>query len=128
MKQLAQALKKGAMVIVDYGYDEPEYYDASHDRGTLICHARHRGYEDPFIAPGKADLTAHVNFTALARQGMEEGLHVHSFETLARFLMQHDFLDHLQNLDIGDLQHAKYLLDPRFMGERFKVLTMSPLL
>jgi SAM-dependent MidA family methyltransferase len=129
MAKLASALKKGAMIIVDYGYEEQEYYGPMHDRGTLICHVRHRAYENPLRAPGASDLTSHVNFSALARIAVQIGLKVESFTTLAQFLLQNGFLEHLQGIEPTQLQKSKYLLDPRLMGERFKVLAMdAPLL
>ena len=125
MKKIAQTLHKGTIVIIDYGYAEEEYYNAEHDRGTLLCHAQHRAYEDPFFAPGEADLTAHVNFTALARAGIESGLQTKRFETLGRFLAAEGLLHFLQDDGLDHVHKAKYLLDPRFMGERFKILTMD---
>ena len=66
VEDVGRRLARGAMLIVDYGFPAAEYYHPQRDRGTLMGHYRHRAHDDPFLWPGLSDLTAHVDFSAVA--------------------------------------------------------------
>lgn len=129
---LAQRLVGGAMLIVDYGYPQREYYAPERDGGTLLAHYRHRATTDPFVWPGLADLTSHVDFTAIAIAGVDAGLTLLGFATQAAFLVNAGVLDALRNT--GEPTSPGYLLAasavqkllaPMEMGESFKVLALA---
>jgi hypothetical protein len=69
----AARLDQGAMLLVDYGYPRAEYYLPSRSTGTLLCYFRHHAHGDPFVWPGLNDITAFVDFTAIAEAGFEAG-------------------------------------------------------
>jgi SAM-dependent MidA family methyltransferase len=117
------------MLLVDYGFPAAEYYHPQRDSGTLMAHYRQRALADPFWYPGLIDMTAHVDFTAMARAGVAGGMSVAGFATQAQFLVNCGVLDALARC--GDPQSAAYLraasavnklTSPAEMGELFKVL------
>jgi SAM-dependent MidA family methyltransferase len=131
LRSLALRCDAGALLIVDYGFPASEYYHPQRDGGTLMTHYRHRVVDDPFFLPGLADLTAHVDFSAMARAGIAGGMSIAGYATQARFLINCGILDALARR--GDPQSAAYLreaaavqklLSPAEMGELFKVLAM----
>ncbi|MDX1593298.1 MAG: SAM-dependent methyltransferase [Gammaproteobacteria bacterium] len=129
---LAGALDAGALLLVDYGYPRREYYLPERVDGTLQCHYRHRAHDDPLRLAGLQDITAHVDFTALAEAGHAAGLAVAGYTTQAHFLLGCG-LDALLGADDGDVtaarlaraSEAKTLVLPGEMGERFQVLAMT---
>ena len=74
-------------MLIDYGFPQNEYYHPQRNSGTLMGHYRHRAHADPFLWPGLSDLTAHVDFTAMAQAGVRGGLHVAGYTSLAAFLV-----------------------------------------
>jgi SAM-dependent MidA family methyltransferase len=129
---LAQCCEAGAMFILDYGFPAAEYYHPQRNAGTLMAHYRHRATSDAFLLPGLADLTAHVDFSAVARAGAAGGMSVGGYVTQAQFLINNGILDAL--LGVGDPQSAAYLreaakvqtlLSPAEMGELFKALALT---
>jgi SAM-dependent MidA family methyltransferase len=132
VETLAQRMTGGALVIIDYGFPQHEYYLAERREGTLMAHYRHRAHADPFLWPGLTDLTAHVDFTAMALAGERGGLTVAGYTSLAAFLLGSGILDRLAS--IGEPTSAAYLreaaavqklLSPAEMGELFKVLVLA---
>jgi len=131
MQSLAAMLSAGksAALLFDYGFPAHEYYFAGRSQGTLMCHYRHHAHGDPFYLPGLQDITAHVDFTAMARAAMAGGLDIFGYTSQAGFLL---------NAGIGDLllrtspeQSRDYLpqanavqklISPAEMGELFKLL------
>ena len=73
LEAVAGRLRRGLVLVFDYGYGEAEYYHPDRDRGTLGCHYRHRWHEDPLVLPALQDITASVDFSALARAGDRSG-------------------------------------------------------
>jgi len=63
---LTETLQKGYLFLIDYGYNNAEYYHPQRCDGTLICHYRHRAHDDPFVWPGLQDISVSVNFSAVA--------------------------------------------------------------
>ena len=125
-------LAGGAMLILDYGFPRHEYYHPQRDGGTLMAHRRHRAHGDPLSWPGLTDLTAHVDFTAVAEAGERAGLTVAGFASQAGFLLGLGLLDGLAA--VGPPSSAAYLraasavqtlTSPAEMGELFKVLALA---
>ena len=129
---LAQRLGQGALLIVDYGFPRHEYYHPQRTSGTLVAHYRHRVHSDPLLWPGLCDLTAHVDFTAIADAGARAGLDIAGFATQAAFLLGCGIVDALGETDapesIAYMKKAsavQTLLSPAEMGDLFKVLALS---
>jgi SAM-dependent MidA family methyltransferase len=130
IETVTEPLARGLVLLVDYGYPRSEYYHPDRSEGTLVCHYRHRAHFDPFVWPGLTDLSAFVDFTAVAEAGHEAGLEVAGFTTQAAFLLAlgaHEAVDRAgddeQRLKLaGEL---KRLTLPGEMGEKFKVLGMT---
>jgi SAM-dependent MidA family methyltransferase len=129
---LARRIARGAMLIVDYGFPRSEYYHPERAAGTLIGHYRHRAHHDPFLWPGLCDLTAHVDFTAIAEAGVRGGLAVSGFASQASFLLSLGILDRLAAVGSPDsvtymsqASAVQKLVSPAEMGELFKVLALA---
>jgi len=132
VESIGRRMRTGAMVVFDYGFAQREYYHPQRSAGTLMGHYRHRAHHDPFLWPGLSDLTAHVDFTAMAEAGERSGLDVAGYTSLAGFLVGAGILDRL--LEVGDPASAAYireaaavqrLLSPAEMGELFKVIVLA---
>ena len=132
VRSMADALKRGVALLIDYGFSEHEYYHADRRGGTLMCHYRHRAHTDPFFLPGAQDVTAHVNFTAMLRAALEADLQASGYATQAQFLIGCGITDRLARVDAANASgylplanQAQRLLSPAEMGELFKVLALS---
>ena len=132
VEDICRRMTGGAALFIDYGFPAAEYYHPQRSRGTLMCHYRHRVHDDPFAWPGLTDITAHVDFTAMAEAGERAGLQVAGFTALAPFLIGCGILDALAA--IGTAESVPYiraaaavqkLLAPSEMGELFKVLALA---
>ena len=128
IKSLADRLESAVVLIIDYGYPRSAYYHSQRHMGTLICHYQHRAHPDPLILPGIQDITAHIDFTAIADAALECGMDVVGFATQAHFLLNLGLLD-LLDVDEQTLQdflqasgEVKRLTLPGEMGESFKVM------
>lgn len=129
---LGAMVAAGAVILIDYGYPRSEYYYRERDAGTLMCHYRHRAHPDPLLWPGLQDITAHVDFTAIAEAGLEAGFEISGYTTQAYFLMGCGLDAMLAEIDPGDVdihmrlvQEIRRLTLPTEMGERFKVLGLT---
>lgn len=125
-------LGRGALLLVDYGFPRPEFYHPQRSGGTLMCHYRHHAHDDPFWWPGLNDITAHIDFTAMAEAGFDSGLDVLGYTTQARFLLDCGITDLLSGLTgegdrhyLGAARNVDKLLSPGEMGERFKVIALG---
>ena len=87
MKAVATRLQRGFVVTIDYGYPASRYYGAMRSQGTLQCYYQHSHHNDPYSYIGYQDITAHVDFTALERQGEKFGLTPVGYTQQALFLM-----------------------------------------
>jgi len=132
VEDIGRRIAHGAMVVVDYGFPASEYYHPQRDRGTLMGHYRHRAHDNPFLWPGLSDLTAHVDFSAIAAAGARAGLDVAGFAAQAPFLMGCGILDALAATGAPDsaayvkaAAPVQKLLSPAEMGELFKVLGLA---
>ncbi len=92
-------LKDGAMLFVDYGYPRREFYLPERSDGTLVCHYRHRAHGDPFFLPGLQDLTAFVDFTALAEAGVNAGFDFAGYCAQASFLIGNGLQQRLEAIE-----------------------------
>ncbi len=132
MRSLAERLEQGVIFVIDYGFPRHEYYHPQRSMGTLMCHTRHRAHGDPFLRPGEQDITAHVDFSSLARAAREAGLEVLGYATQAQFLVNCGITDVLARANVENALHyapiaaeAQKLLSPAEMGELFKVLAVG---
>lgn len=128
----AAVLDRGVMLWVDYGLPCGEYYSTERREGTLLCHYRHRYHDDPFANVGVQDITAWVDFTAVAEAALSCGMDVMGFATQAHFLLGAGIDRRLEDLAHADTQtralltqQAQELVLPGEMGERFKVLGLA---
>jgi SAM-dependent MidA family methyltransferase len=132
MRELAARLEEGVVFIIDYGFPRREYYHPQRATGTLMCHHRHRAHADVFAHPGAQDITAHVDFCALAGAAVDAGLEVLGYTTQAQFLVNCGITEVLGEANIDNALHyaplaaeAQKLLSPAEMGELFKVLAVG---
>jgi SAM-dependent MidA family methyltransferase len=123
---------KGAALLLDYGFPAHEYYHPQRDTGTLMCHYRHHAHPEPFFLPGLQDITAHVDFTAMALSAQDAGLEVLGYMNQASFLLAAGIHELLLQTDPEDalryLPQARALqklVAPSEMGELFKVLAVG---
>jgi SAM-dependent MidA family methyltransferase len=122
---LADRLTKGAAFFIDYGFPEREYYHPQRHMGTVMCHQGHLADGDPLVAVGRKDITAHVNFTAMALAAQEAGLHVLGYTTQAHFLINCGLLPKMEQLPQAQRVTAAKLIMEHEMGELFKMLALG---
>lgn len=129
---LAECLAEGVMLLVDYGYPRREYYQPDRAAGTLLCHYRHRVHDDPFLYVGLQDITASVDFTAVAEAALATGLVVAGYTTQVYFLLGCGLEQLLAEVDPADTVHylhctqqVKRLTLPGEMGERCQAIALS---
>jgi SAM-dependent MidA family methyltransferase len=84
---VSDRLQRGYVLTIDYGYPAHRYYSPTRSEGTLQCYYQHRHHSNPYVAIGQQDITAHVDFTALERQGERSGLQTIGFTQQGLFLM-----------------------------------------
>lgn len=104
IKTVAEKLQRGYLLTIDYGHPAHRYYNPRRSEGTLQCYYRHRYHNNPYINVGRQDLTAHVNFTALEKQGELYGLKVMGLTQQALFLMALGLGDRLASLSTNDAE------------------------
>lgn len=124
-------LSRGAVLIIDYGFPEHEYYHPARSQGTLMCHHQHKAHPNPLLHPGEEDITAHVDFTHVADAALNAGFEVSGYTNQASFLLANGLLSLLEGA-VGDeltqikqQQAVKQLLQPHEMGELFKVIALT---
>jgi SAM-dependent MidA family methyltransferase len=129
---LTERLERGLLLFIDYGYPRREYYHPERRMGTLICHYRQRAHPDPLILTGLQDITAFVDFTAVAEAASRCGLEVAGYTSQAHFLIASDLDKLLLELQSQEPNHyldyarqAKLLTLPGEMGERFKIMALT---
>jgi len=130
IQAVAGGMQRGAMLFVDYGYPRAEYYRPDRDDGTLRAFYRHRVHGDPLLWPGLQDITASVDFTALAEAGVAAGFDFAGYCSQASFLLGNGLAGVLQRIEgIEDeaerqrrTNEVKRLTLPTEMGERFQVM------
>ncbi|MFI4937896.1 MAG: class I SAM-dependent methyltransferase [Candidatus Berkiellales bacterium] len=129
VEALSQSLEKGIILFLDYGFPRHEYYHPSRHMGTLTCHYRHHVISDPLQYIGLQDITAHVDFTAVALAGQSCGLDLVGFTHQAAFLIGNDLLKFAEaaahQTSYAISQQIQYLTAPHEMGELFKAIALS---
>jgi SAM-dependent MidA family methyltransferase len=122
----------GAAILIDYGFPAHEFYHPQRDTGTLMCHYRHHAHPEPFYLPGLQDVTAHVDFTAMALASQDAGLGVLAYMNQASFLLAAGIGELLLQTDPEDAlrylpqaRAVQKLVSPAEMGELFKVLIVG---
>jgi len=123
---LAGWLKRGVLLAIDYGFPRPEYYHPQRLMGTLMCHYRQHAHADPLWLPGLNDITAHVDFSAIADVAHASGLDVLGYTSQAHFLINGGLIDVLKaNHSHRNANEAHRLISEAEMGELFKVLAVG---
>jgi len=133
LKTLSRSLAAGVMIFIDYGFPSKEFYHPDRNQGTFMCHYQHRAHDDALFWPGLQDMTAHVDFTALARVGIESGLSLLHFVTQSAWLLQAGIVDLAQEKIVGCTDRDKLLqqqslhklLAMEEMGELFKFMVFA---
>lgn len=126
---VAECLREGAMLFIDYGYPRRELYHPQRSDGTLVCHYRHRMHGDALALAGLQDITSYVDFTTVAEAGVGQGLQLMGFTAQAQFLVDCGIEQWLAELppdgsarQLQRVNEAKRLLMPGEMGERFRCI------
>lgn len=133
ISQIAATIERGVIIAIDYGYTRQEQLAGRH-RGTIAAYRQHSVSENPYEAPGEQDITAHVNFTALAAAAEAQGMKVQPLVTQSQFLMgigeHNQFADVFEDCQLLQERakvalQLKHLVTPAGMGETFHVLIAS---
>jgi len=132
INSIADILEQGLVLLIDYGYEHNDYYRLERDHGTLLCHYRHHVHDQALLWPGLQDITASVDFTAVADAAELAGLTVAAYTTQANFLFSNG-LEPLFNQALESnpeqqyqlAQQVRLLTLPSEMGERFKVISLT---
>lgn len=132
---LSDCLAQGVMLLIDYGYPRREFFSTERAMGTLMCHYRHHAHGDPLQRVGLQDITAHVDFTAVAEAASAVGFTVAGYGGQADFLLacgidrllqaQTESRDATEVERLRAIQGFKTLMLPSEMGERFKVMAVT---
>ena len=134
LQAVAGGLRSGAMLFTDYGYARAEYYQPQRREGTLRAFRSHHVGDDPYAYPGLQDLTASVDFTALAEAGTGAGFDFAGYCSQASFLVGNGLMQRLAEAEerakdetakLRLRQEAKQLTMPEAMGERFQAMGFS---
>ncbi|MDP1927762.1 MAG: SAM-dependent methyltransferase [Thiobacillus sp.] len=129
---LGHSLERGLILLIDYGFAAGEYYHPQRHMGTLRAHYRHHALDDPFYLPGLCDLTAHVDFSALAQAGVAAGLDLAGYASQANFLLNTGLTELLMQTPPSDAaaflpqsNAVQRLVSPAEMGDLFKVMGLG---
>ena len=132
INKINQSLTKGILLIIDYGFNDKEYFHDQRSQGTLMCHFKHHAHDNPLIHVGIQDITSHVNFSYVATEASKLGLHTKGFISQANFLINCGILDLLGKVNIEDqalymksVSEIQKLLSPTEMGDLFKVMVIE---
>jgi SAM-dependent MidA family methyltransferase len=129
LETLGRCLTPGSTLFVnDYGFERDGVLPPQYANGTLRAYYRHRLLNDPLLWPGLLDITAHVDFVAMAEAAQRGGLVLTSFQTQGAFLQKHGILEELTQCGAPEeaayltaAQAVRTLIDPEAMGGIFKV-------
>jgi len=132
LSAVTSQMKRGLALFIDYGYPRTEYYLPERSDGTIMCHYRHRAHDDVFFWPGLQDITAWVDFTALAEAADSCALEVEGYTSQTMFLLgcglDRILTGHSSNSADGGLAlsaQARQLTLPGMMGEKFQVMGLG---
>ena len=130
-RSIADVLEQGVALFIDYGFPRAEFYHPQRTTGTLMCHYRQRAHGDPLILAGLQDITAHVDFTAIAAAGTGTGLDLLGYTSQAAFLIGCGLEDIMADPAMPDATRLRLaneinrLTSPAEMGELFKVMVLG---
>ena len=130
IKSVSSCLSRGLVLLIDYGFPRREYYHPDRSMGTIMCHYQHRAHPNPLVSVGLQDITAHVDFTAVAEAAVGNGFEIEGYTHQAAFLIDCGITDLLQ-LAKDDIEqfnwnnHVKLLTSPSEMGELFKAIALT---
>jgi SAM-dependent MidA family methyltransferase len=132
--RIAEIAQRGFLIAIDYGYTRQELLAGRH-RDTVMAYRQHSVSSNPYEAPGEQDITAHVNFTAIAAAAAEQGgMQVQPLCTQSQFLLGigegNQFGDAFEECRLPQERakvalQLKHLITPAGMGENFHVLVTS---
>ncbi len=129
---LCDRLRQGALLFIDYGFGAREFYHPQRMQGTLMCHYRHFAHDDPFFLPGLQDITAHVDFTAIAESAIDHGANLLGYTSQAHFLINGGIAELIRDISPDDpaaylplSSQIQKLTSPAEMGELFKVIALG---
>ncbi|HEB59615.1 MAG TPA: class I SAM-dependent methyltransferase [Gammaproteobacteria bacterium] len=129
---MAAIIERGLLLLIDYGFPAREFYHAQRSQGTLMCHYRHHAHDDPFAFIGLQDITAHVDFSAVAQAATEGGMKLAGFTNQANFLLGSGITELASEVNPVDTRaqlevaaQLKKLTLPHEMGELFKVIAFA---
>jgi len=133
LKALSESSDQVMVMLIDYGYERASYYHAERTRGTLLCHYHHRVHDDALVLPGLQDVTASVDFDAVADAAIAAGFEIAGLVSQAHFLLKNGLLDEINYgrstadtfAEMATAQQIKTLTLPGEMGDRFKVLGLT---
>ncbi len=125
VRTLADRLARGAVLLLDYGFGESEYYHPQRHMGTVMCHRGHAADSNPLADVGEKDVTAHVDFTGIALAAQEAGLQVLGYTTQAHFLYNCGLGPLLEQAGPAERAAAAKLVLEHEMGELFKVIALG---
>lgn len=120
--ELAKRLKRGYVLTIDYGYPSDRYYNPVRSQGTLQCYYQHRHHSDPYRYVGQQDITAHVDFTALQKQGERCGLDTLGFTKQGLFLMALGLGDRIAALSQSPASDARTIQEILFRRDALQRL------
>lgn len=129
LRRIGASLRRGALVVIDYGYTEREI--VRFPRGTLMSYRRHTALEDVLHAPGLQDITAHVPFTFLEQLAAGSGWTPHGLENFSAFLLRAGEPDHFASALAADSEQEAARLRLQLktllfgMGEAFRCLRLD---
>jgi SAM-dependent MidA family methyltransferase len=133
ISNLGASIGTGMIIAIDYGYTRDEQL-AGRRRGTVMAYRQHSATPNPYEAPGEQDITAHVNFTALAAAAEANGMEAQPLLTQSQFLMgigePNQFGDVFDECRLPQERakvalQLKHLVTPAGMGENFQVLVAA---
>ena len=117
--------KGGAAFFLDYGFPEAEYFHHQRHMGTVMCHQLHQADDNPLLAVGQKDITAHVNFTGVALAAQNAGLAVLGYASQAWFLLNLGLAERMAQASLAERSQAQRLVNEHEMGELFKVIGLT---
>jgi SAM-dependent MidA family methyltransferase len=117
LQTVSSKLARGYLLSIDYGYTSQRYYNPQRSQGTLQCYYQHRYHSNPYLHIGQQDLTAHVDFTSLIRQGNLWGLQELGFTKQGMFLMSLGLVDRISQPESLERRQALHqLIEPMGLG------------
>ncbi len=132
LNKITQSLSKGIVLIIDYGFNQTEFFHEQRSQGTLMCHFKHYAHDNPLIQIGIQDITTHINFSYVAREASKLGLNITGYISQANFLINCGILNLLETVNFEDralyiksVSEVQKLLSPSEMGDLFKVMILE---